>query len=132
MKKSLLSLMALVGATIIMSGCTGGGGSDDGQTATASYYLKDSNMEPVSDIEYDCGTYAGVTGVDGSYQYEAQRNVCYLTLIGIDDTLYIYNENGPVNGLNYKCSSGLEGVTDANGLVDYIGSEQCTTWVEYN
>ena len=125
--------MAMALMAVVFTGCSATGGGDDFEgVPMGTYYLLDADAQPVSGVQFDCGEYWGTTGDDGEYQYETQNNVCEFKFYGINEPLYIYDANGPVNGMNYECSpseiSGTTGISGEDGQIDYLMGDSCTLW----
>ena len=70
-KKIVLSFIAAVGVSVLLA-CGGGGGSSTPATQTA--YFIDS---AVGGLQYTSGSLSGVTGADGSFQYQAGQPVTF-------------------------------------------------------
>lgn len=130
MKKLKLSLLAIL-AGLTMVGC-------GNSTTTVVYgedyevhYLTDALGVGYPDIEYDCGgNFFGFTDAYGAYEFDPADYRCeFLIPADFVEDLYIYDEVGPRDGLNYVCiPSGITGLTGdlgEPGMFDYNPGDNC-------
>lgn len=124
--KKIAGVLSAAVAVLSLNGCGGGSGSYD-----HTYYLQtyDDNYGEyvgVEDIYYECGSYVGYTGLNGSFRM-SDGDIC--TFFDLDNTvsdeyniLYLgANSSGTVGlaDVEYSCDSGLDGATDYDGAFDF-------------
>jgi len=79
-KTQISASFLIVGVALVVVGCGGGGGGGSSNLGPATVpsigYVIDS---PVSGIAYTCGALTGLTGSDGSFQYD-KGTACAFTI----------------------------------------------------
>ncbi|EIF50331.1 hypothetical protein [Sulfurovum sp. AR] len=116
MKK--LMMLILSGVSVLVLSACGGGSSSDEYVPVDVHYLTDVLGDGIVGVPYDCIDFVGETDVDGAYEFNPDNYSCEFDLFGLVDDLYIMDEIGGVNGLNYDCSpSEISGITG-----DFMGA----------
>ena len=99
MKKFMMLIISGV-SVVVLSGCGGGSGSDDGPVPE-TYFITDGFGNGVSNIIYHCDSgLSGVTNFEGAFTFDIVGDNCNFDLLtnGIVDDLFIeYDNDGGYN-----------------------------------
>lgn len=131
MKKTILSMIMAGIAALTFTGCTAGDEPDDFYADQETFYVVDASGSPIQGIAWNCNEYLGHTDDFGSLRINSAEMVCELSLDGRTEPIFIYDYQGPVEGLNYDCTpSGIADVTDVTGMIDFVEGDTCTIWLD--
>ena len=122
--RKVLSLMAVMVAAVVMSGCSAGDpGSSGGDIRLPNMFtpIKSVNGVKLDGIPYNVDGYTGVTK-DLGMPYDDMVNTFTLDFTNQDGPIYMYKP-----GFSYSCvGSNMSGDTNSGGLVDFVRGDICT------
>ena len=130
--KKIRNILILSSAIFLMIGC--GGNLESLPKGERLFFLlsytieKDSSgeeekvFEGIANVLYDCGSGEKLTRSNGSFKFEEGQDCVFYTLdnnmslSGKGDELFIKDEiKKGIEGLNYRCLSGIDNETDKGG-----------------
>lgn len=125
--KKIIGIGCVAAAAAFLTGC--GGGDNETYIPVEVNYLTNDLGEGISGVSYDCGYFVGATDASGAYEFNPDDYSCEFDFYAVYDNLYIMDEIGYVDGLEYSClPSGISGVTGdylGSGGFDYDADDKC-------